>query len=100
MVETNTKLFNGWDADVIVHDVKVAVLWNGPWHRRKIKSNHSVAQVQNRDKIKCKEIERYGYCAYTIDDPGKADNKFVEEKFNLFLSVVGSLRVELRYSSL
>ena len=48
----NERIFNGWDADVIIEDFKIAILWNGPWHYRKIKSNHSVKQVQNRDKIK------------------------------------------------
>lgn len=28
-VEHNVPIFNGWDADIIVHDIKYAILWNG-----------------------------------------------------------------------
>lgn len=45
-VEHNVLIFNSWDADIVIHDIKYAILWNGPWHYRKIKSNHSVEQVQ------------------------------------------------------
>lgn len=83
-VETNLPLFNGWDADVIVHDKKIAVLWNGVWHRKKIKEKHSLAEVQNRDKIKIKEIVRYGYIPYVIEDEGKENKDFVELEFQKF----------------
>lgn len=33
---TNEPMFNGWDADIILPELKIAVLWNGPWHRKKI----------------------------------------------------------------
>ena len=48
----NKPIFEGWDADVILQDQKIAIHWNGPWHYRKITQKHSVAQVQRRDKIK------------------------------------------------
>lgn len=28
----NEPIFNGWDADVLLYDIKVAILWNGKWH--------------------------------------------------------------------
>ena len=55
---SNVPMFNGWDADVIIPELKIAVLWNGNWHHKKITKKHSVLQVQNRDRIKIKEIER------------------------------------------
>lgn len=55
-VVSNEPFFNGWDADIIIHDLKIAVLWNGPWHYKKLTKKHSVEQVQNRDKIKINEI--------------------------------------------
>lgn len=64
----NEAMFNGWDADVILPDFKVAVLWNGKWHYEKITEQHSVKQVQNRDKIKMTEIENFGYVPYVIKD--------------------------------
>lgn len=84
-VEHNIPMFNNWDADVIIHDFKIAVLWNGPWHYKKIKENHSVKQVQNRDNIKINEIIKAGYVPYIIRDDGKYKPEFVKEKFNEFI---------------
>ena len=86
-VTTNESIFNGWDADVIIHDIKVAVLWNGKWHYEKITKQHSVKQVQNRDYIKIKEIENKGYLPYIIKDMGKFNKKFVEKQFDSFLKI-------------
>lgn len=82
----NECMFNGWDADIIIEDYKIAILWNGVWHYKKIKENHSVEQVQNRDKIKILEIQRIGYTPYIIKDMGKYNKYFVEEQFNIFLT--------------
>lgn len=84
-VKTNEAVFNGWDADVILPDQKIAILWNGKWHYQKITAKHSVEQVQNRDKIKQKEIEKMGYKLYIIKDLGKYNRDFVEEEFKKFL---------------
>lgn len=84
-VKFNEPMFNGWDADVIIEDIKMAVLWNGKWHYEKITKKHSVAQVQNRDKIKQREITEKGYQSYVIKDMGKYNRLFVENKFAEFL---------------
>lgn len=85
-VKHNECIFNGWDADVIIEDIKYAVLWNGPWHYKQITKSHSVAQTQNRDKIKIKEIQKYGWTPYIIKDMGKYNKNFVKEKFDEFLN--------------
>lgn len=84
-VLTNVNMFNGWDADVIIPEIKYAILWNGNWHHKKITKNHSILQVQNRDKIKIKEIKSFGYEPYVIDDFGKVNENFVNLKFKEFL---------------
>ena len=84
-VLTNKPIFNGWDADVIIEDIKVAVLWNGVWHYKKITEKHSVKQVQNRDKIKIKEIKNSGYIPYIIKDMGSYNPEFVKEEFDKFI---------------
>jgi hypothetical protein len=80
-IENNQKIFNGWDADIIITDLKLAILWNGKWHYEKIKQNHSLLQVQNRDKIKLKEIYKCGYSFYVIKDMGRFNKNFVEQEF-------------------
>lgn len=84
-VKTNYAMFNGWDADIIIPELKIAVLWNGKWHYEKITGKHSVKQVQNRDEIKKKEIISAGYTPYVIKDMGKFKKEFVEQEFELFL---------------
>jgi hypothetical protein len=84
-VKFNESMFNGWDADVIIEDLKVAILWNGKWHYEKITKLHSVKQVQNRDKIKIKEILNSGYVPYIIKDMGKQNKIFVEKEFKKFI---------------
>jgi len=81
---TNEPMFNGWDADVILPRYKIAVLWNGAWHHKKITKSHSLKQVQNRDRIKLKEIVSFGYTPYIIDDHGSENSKFVDEEFIKF----------------
>lgn len=84
-VLTNEPIFDGCDADVILPDLKIAILWNGIWHYQQVRKNHSVLQVQSRDKIKMKIIKRHGYACYIIKDMGKEKKDFVEKEFNYFL---------------
>lgn len=67
------------------------MLWNGPWHYRKITKNHSVKQVQNRDRIKIKEIENAGYVPYIIQDLGSYDINKVNEEFTKFIEYTHKL---------
>ena len=82
----NENFFNGWDADIILHDVKIAIMWNGIWHYEQVREKHSVKQVQNRDSIKIKEIEKLGYIPYIIKDMGKYSEKKVNLEWDIFLN--------------
>ena len=68
-VSANEKMFDGWDADILLHDHKIAVLWNGPWHYKQMNfSNHSLEQVQRRDRIKTKLFEDNGWRVKVFED--------------------------------
>lgn len=68
-VTHNTQIVAGWDADILLHDYKIAILWNGPWHYKQMPfSNHSLKQVQNRDKIKIKEFSNIGWKVLVYED--------------------------------
>jgi len=89
-ISTNDPFFkdkkgNGWDADIIIHSKKTAILYNGIWHYKKITKTHSLEQMQARDAIKTAVIENNGYVPYVVKDLGKFNKKFVEEAFQLFL---------------
>jgi len=77
----NAPIFNGWDADVILSQHKIAILWNGKWHYEKLTKQHSLSQVQTRDNIKLDEIKNAGYTPYIIKDDGKYNRKFVDDEF-------------------
>lgn len=82
IVEHNIPMFDGWDADIIIHDTKTAILWNGPWHYRETGlSNHSLKQVQNRDRIKCDIIKKMGWNVLIFEDryytPESAFNEII-----------------------
>lgn len=87
-VKHNEPLFNGWDADIIIEDLKIAILWNGIWHYKKIKNKHSLEQVQSRDKIKIEEIKKCGYIPYIIKDLGKYNLEKVNTEFKNFLDYI------------
>ena len=95
-VKHNLPMFNGWDADVIINDIRVAVLWNGPWHYRQLTKQHSVLQVQNRDRLKIEEIKKCGYVPYIIEDLGKFSPVKVNEEFSKFEKFVEGLRPQVR----
>lgn len=90
-VLNNETLFNGWDADIIILNYKIAVLWNGKWHYEKITKNHSIKQVENRDRIKIKEIESCGYIPYVVKDMGRENKDFVEKEFEKLTGYISSL---------
>lgn len=82
----NQPIFNGWDADIILPNQKIAVLWNGPWHYTQITKSHSVKQVQNRDRIKLLEIDNYGYKCITIKD--HQNNMTPETAYETIISLI------------
>lgn len=90
---SNQIIVNGWDADIVIPDLKLAILWNGIWHYQKVTKQHSLFQVQNRDYIKCKEFDKVNFNIIFVRDhnnkmtPKKAYNQIVEHisknEFNL-----------------
>ena len=65
----NEKIIDGWDADIVIHDTKTAILWNGPWHYQEMNfGNHSLKQIQNRDRIKIKEFTNAGWKVLIFED--------------------------------
>jgi len=83
----NQPIFNGWDADIIIPELKLAILWNGNWHYKEMFGNHSLKQVANRDDIKLKEINKMGWNHISIKDVDK--NKMSSEKaFNIIIKMI------------
>lgn len=94
-VENNIPYFNGWDADVLIFDYKIAILWNGPWHYKEIfkTGQQTLKCIQNRDRIKIKEIKNAGWIPYTIKDMGKANKDKVKQEFSTFLDFLSKYNI-------
>ena len=66
---SNSIIADGWDADIVIPSIKTAILWNGPWHYKEMNiSNHSLKQVQTRDKIKIDLFESLGWKVFIFED--------------------------------
>ena len=87
----NEPMFNGWDADIIIPKYKLAILWNGPWHYRKVTKSHNLKQVQIRDKIKQDQIKLCGFTPYVIKDNSKFNLNKVNSEFNKLIEYIRSL---------
>ena len=83
-ITTNEPYFDGWDADIIIHAEKTAILWNGIWHYKQIIKGRSLKHQQTRDRVKTAIIEKYGYIPYVIKDMGQYNKAFVEQEFEIF----------------
>lgn len=88
---SNKRMFNGWDADIIIPSLKLAIHWNGPWHYKSIMGNELLHRVQEKDELRYKAIQDFGYCNYVIEDLGKMSIEKVEFEFNKFLQYVSQL---------
>lgn len=80
----NEVIVDGWDADILLNDQKVAVLWNGPWHYRQLQLvNHSLSQVQTRDRLKTRKFAELGWRVFVFEDryftPSSAYNSLVAD---------------------
>lgn len=85
---TNEPMFDGWDADVIIPNLKIAIHWNGIWHYKKVREKHNLEQVQRRDKIKASIIRKKGYLSFVIKDMGGFNPQKVQMEFKRFLDFV------------
>ena len=76
---------NEWDADIIIHHLKIAILYNGIFHYKKVYKDQKLERMISKDRLKEKIIIDNGYTYYIIKDLGGFNKNFVENKFNLFI---------------
>jgi G:T-mismatch repair DNA endonuclease (very short patch repair protein) len=75
-------MFEGYDADVVLLDYHLAILWNGPWHYTPLKGGQAtLADVQRRDAEKQAAIETAGFKTHIVKDSGREDAVFVLSEF-------------------
>lgn len=83
----NKFIFNGYDADVIIPSLKLAIHWNGIWHYKSVISELHFNSIQEKDKLRYNEIEKAGYTNYIIKDIKSCKNyELVKEELKKFLT--------------
>lgn len=66
---SNHIIKDGWDSDIFIPSLNIAIFWNGPWHYKEMGiKGHSLKQVQNRDKIKTALFESIGIKVIVYED--------------------------------
>ena len=90
----NIRMFDDWDADVIIPEYRLAILWDGPWHFRKVTESHKLAQVQQRDRNRIQAIIACNYIPYIIqDNTDRVYNRnFVQDEFNQLLQFIAEMQ--------
>ena len=83
--EHTQRIFDGWDADIVIPSLKLAIHWNGPWHYRPILGQDLLDKVVWKDKMRYEAVIRFGYENYIIKDSGAKSDKKVNEEFLIFL---------------
>ncbi len=76
---------NLWDADIIITNLKIAILYNGIFHYKKVYKDQKLERMIAKDKLKQKIIIQNGYTYYIVKDLKSYNKKFVIEQFNLFI---------------
>ena len=74
-----------WDSDIIIHHLKIAILYNGIFHYKKVYKDQKLERMISKDRLKEKIIIANGYTYYIVKDMGKFNKEFVQEQFNLFI---------------
>lgn len=84
-VLSNHIIADNWDADIVLPDHKVAILWNGPWHYRDMNiKGVSLSQIQNRDRIKTALFSSLGWSVIAFRDDCVTPN----EAFDILLETL------------
>lgn len=77
-----------YDADIIIRDLKIAILWNGIWHYKELGfTNYSLEEIKKRDNKKIEFFYENGWDVFIFEDhiynpenAFKILDKFIKEK--------------------
>jgi len=86
-VESNERIFDGDDADIIIHSIKYAIEWNGEWHYNKDLNRHAGSKLE-KDYTKVANFAKCGYTPYVIKDRSCASKNRVDIEFKKFLKTI------------
>jgi hypothetical protein len=86
-VISNERIFDGDDADIIIHSIKYAIEWNGEWHYNKDLNRHAGSKLE-KDCAKVANFAKCGYTPYVIKDRSCASKNRVDFEFKKFIKTI------------
>lgn len=82
---SNKRIFDGYDADIIIPSKKIAIHWNGVWHYQSVVGEELLHRVQAKDKLRYEAVERHGFTNYVVQDLGAMNESKVEQEYLKFI---------------
>lgn len=65
----NEPVFNGFDADILIPSLKLAITWDGVWHYKQLPlKTHNLKRTQRNDKQRIIEIKNKGWNYIVVKD--------------------------------
>lgn len=89
-VKYNEPIFDGFDADIVIEKLKLAIEWNGIWHYKKIRKGQKFNNTRARDIIKAKRIRSHNYDLIIFKDLGNANHTKIQKSFKKLLNILES----------
>jgi MYM-type Zinc finger with FCS sequence motif len=84
----NKRMFDGYDADIIIPSKKIAIHWNGIWHYQKVITESLLHKIQKKDELRYASIARCGYINYIIKDLGVMNKEKVDHEYINFINYI------------
>jgi len=89
MVPNDRKLLDGYEIDISIPGLKLAIEWNGPLHRKPIYGDATLARIQRNDAAKSKLAQERGIELVVIEDL-KSTPEFVRVAANRLRRMIRS----------
>lgn len=76
-----------YEIDIIIPEFKIAINWDGIYHRKQIFKN-SLKVIQQRDSFKNKVLLAKGWKHISVEDDGSHNPEFVEQKVREIINLI------------
>ena len=80
-------LLDGKELDVYIPKINLAVEWNGIFHFKKMRDNHSLSKIKQNDLIKLNECKKLQIDLYVVKDL-TSNNRFIKEETDKIIILI------------
>ena len=90
IIPNDKNMLNGYEADIAIPEINLAIEWNGIVHYKPIYGNKKLSKIQQRDKEKLKIAEDKGIELIIVPDLVSTE-KYVKEAFQNIKRIIDDL---------